>query len=170
MRIKKMPGPRTRTPGDKTEQMQYSTGRIEIQELLPHNSKAEIEFLENLIFRPDKVDLASGKVSPEDFYSRLRGQVYERILEFHEDGCTWNLITLEDSFRDDPNFIQYRDFFDSLLPWTGERVGPTAKIINDCSSRRKLIAATYQANTDLFGYVGIGAVKANLQKALKGVE
>ena len=170
MQIKEMPGPQARTPGDKTEQTKYSTGRIEFQELLPHNSKAEKELLENLIFRPDKVDLASGIVSPEHFYSRLRSQVYKRIMEFHETGCAWNQITLEDSFRGDPYFIKYRDFFDSLLPWTGERVGPTAQIINDCSNHRKLIAATYQANTDLFGYVGIGAIKANLLKVLKEVE
>lgn len=169
MKTKKMPGPLTRTPGDKTEQMKFNTGRIEIQELPPHNSNAEKELIENLIFRPDKVDLASGIVSSEDFYSHLRSQVYERILEFHKAGCAWNLITLEDSFRGDPNFIKYRDFFDSLLPWTGERVGSTSQIVKDCSNCRKLITATYQANTDLFGYVDIGVVKGNLHKVLKEV-
>ncbi len=169
MNKKEMPGPRTRTPGDKAEQTKYNTGRIEIQELLPHNSDAEIELIENLIFRPDKVDLASGIVAPEDFYSRLRSQVYERILEFHITGCAWNLITLEDSFRGDPNSIKYRDFFDSLLPYIGERVGPTAQIIKECADRRKLIAATNQANSDLFGFVGISVINANLHKVFKEV-
>ena len=72
----------------------------------------------------------------------MRSKVYMRIIEFHEAGRAWNLTTLEDSFRNDPYFIKYRDFFDELLPWTGELVIHNAKIIKECSDERKLIAAT----------------------------
>lgn len=149
--------------------MIVNTSRIEINEILPHNELAETAVIENLIFRPVKVGLAIAIVSSEDFYSMMRAKVYARTIEFHEAGRVWNGVTLEDSFRSDPTFIKYRDFFDELRPFTGELVCHNARIIKDCSGQRKLIAATYKANTDLFNAVGVDAVRATLEQALKEV-
>lgn len=169
MTTKKMPGPRTRTPGEKTIQTNYITKSIEIHEPLPHNKEAEKKLIENLIFNPGNVPLVTSIVSPEDFYSRLRSQVYDRILSFYNAGRAWNGFTLEDSFQNDPNYLRYRDFFDDLLPWTGETASHNARIIKECSNQRKLIAATYEANLDLLNSVGIDVVKANLELVLSEV-
>ena len=149
--------------------MNANTRRIEISDTLPQNELAEKSLIENLIFRPENVDLAVSIVIADDFYSILRANVYQRILKFHEAGRVWNGVTLEDSFRSDPNFIKYRDFFDELRPFTGDLVGHNAKIIKECADERKLIEATYKANTDLFNAVGVAAVKAALEQALKEV-
>ena len=143
--------------------------KIEINEILPHNELAEIALLENLLFRPAKVGLAISIVSPKDIYSRLRANVYQRIIEFHESGRAWNGVTLEDSFKSNEHHLKYRDFFDELLPWTGETVGHNARIIKEYSDQRKLIAATYQANNDLFNAIGVDAVRATLEQVLEEV-
>ena len=149
--------------------MNLETSRIEINELLPSNELAERSLIENLIFRPGKVGLAQTIVTPDDFYSKMRSKVYSRIIEFHEDGRAWNWVTLEKSFQNDSNFKKYQDFFDDLFPFTGEIVGHTARIIKECADQRKLIAATYKANEDLFNAVGVDAVRATLEQALKEV-
>lgn len=171
MNATKKPGPTVGgKPGDvKNSCLNNTTARIEINQVLPHNSKAEKELIENLIFRPAKIGFAMSMVEPSDFYSMLRGQVYERIIDFHKAGRAFNGITLEDSFQGDENYLRYRDFFDELLPWTGETVGHNARIIKECSNQRKLIAATYQANADLFNSVGVDVVKENLELVLAEV-
>ena len=149
--------------------MNAKTSRIEINEILPHNDLAEKSLIENLIFRPSKTGSVKAIVTPDDFYSMMRSKVYARIIEFDEAGRAWNGVTLEDSFQNDPHFMKYRDFFDGLLPFTGELAGHNARIIKECADERKLIAATYQANTDLFNAVGVDAVRTTLERALKGV-
>ena len=149
--------------------MSTKTSRIEINEILPHNDLAEKSLIENLLFRPRKVGMAKTIVTPKDFYSMMRAKVYARIIEFHEAGRAWNWVTLNNSFQNDPHVIKYQDFFDELLPWTGELIIHSAQIIKDCADERKLIAATYQANTELFNAVGIEAVRTTLEQALKEV-
>lgn len=149
--------------------MNLETSRIEINEILPNNKFAEFSLIENLIFRPAKTGLAKKIVTPEDFYSVMRSKVYRRIIEFHTVGRFWNGITLENSFRSDLHFVKYRDFFDELLPWTGEQVIHNAKIIKECADERKLIAATYKANTDLFNTAGLDAARNTLEQALEKV-
>lgn len=145
------------------------TPRVEINQTLPHNELAETSLIENLIFCPAKTERAKTIVGPDDFYSLMRSKVYARIIEFHEAGRAWNGVTLEQSFQNEPNFIKYRDYFDDLIPFIGELVGHNARIIKECSDERKLIAATYQANTDLFNAVGVDAARTTLEQALREV-
>lgn len=146
--------------------MNTKSSRIEIHEILPNNELAEKSLIENLIFCPSKTESVKKIVIPDDFYSMMRSKIYARIIEFHKAGRSWNLVTLENSFRNDPHLMKYRDFFDELLPFTGELAGQNARIIKECADERKLIAATYQANMDLFNAVGVGSVRVTLEQAL----
>lgn len=165
--------PVRKTPGGetgKTFNSNYTAPQIQFNENRPpFNPQAETELLENLISNPAKVGLAVSIVKQEDFYSRLRANVYQRILDLHKAGGEWNLTTLADSFQGDPNFLKYRDFFDDLRPWTGELVIYNAQLIKDCSNARKLLWATYQANLDIYAGVGFENVRADLEAVLREV-
>lgn len=146
------------------------TKKIEFNENRPPcNLEAETGLIENLIFRPEKVALAASIVRASDYYSQLRGNVFQRIVEFYEAERVWNLTVLRDSFQGDPSSSKYRDFFDDLKPWMGELVLHNARLIKDCSDARKLIAATGTANLDLFNGTGVAEVSATLRHVLSEV-
>lgn len=112
-------------------------------QLLPHNTEAETCLLAALVKGQDKIGAVSAFLKPDDFYSRGAGEIFRRMTEFREQGRSFNLSLLTESFANDPNFEQYEMYFLDLSPLiiTAETALSHARIIFDCSRRRKAVVA-----------------------------
>jgi len=124
--------------------------RIEINYSFPADPEAEIGVLEACLANNVSVDMARKIIAPEDFSRRAGAEIFKRMLEFRDGGRPFTLCLIDKSFERNSEYEKFRDVFDSLLPVTGETVSHFSRIVKEMSNRRRLIAATCEANEGLF--------------------
>lgn len=118
----------------------------------PHNSEAEQACLGAVLIDPDSLPVILRFIRPEDFYINANKDIFEAMISLYEKGQKADLITLTDELRvigtiDRAGGVGYIATLASVTP-SSANVEYYAKIIQECSVRRKLLklSATLVAN------------------------
>jgi replicative DNA helicase len=124
---------------------------VEINRPLPHDPEAEQGVLQACFADPEGVDRAREHITPEDFYRRGYGIIFQRFVAFRDQQRAYTPTTVLESFRNHPEFEQIETAIWELAPFvTGQTSRHFAKIVKDFSIRRSLINAAVKLATDSF--------------------
>lgn len=133
---------------------------------LPHNDEAEQSVLGAILIDKDAINLISGSLRPDHFYSPNNGLIYNVMLTLSESGQPIDLLTVTTALK---KHKEHKHIDSSYLTELVDRV-PTAAnieayalIIKDVATKRFLI----QAGTEIaqLGYQDEHEVKEILDKA-----
>lgn len=117
-----------------------------IKRILPHSSEAEQSVIGSMIMSRDAIVEASEIITGADFYQQQYGEVFESMLELHDEGKAVDLITLQERLKekDLPPEISNMEFVRDLLSAvpTSANVKYYAEIVAEKSMLRKLIKTT----------------------------
>ncbi|MBR6395835.1 MAG: replicative DNA helicase, partial [Lachnospiraceae bacterium] len=71
-----------------------------IKRIQPHSPEAEQSVIGSMIMSEDAIDIASEKITGEDFYSRQYGVLFDAMVELHTEGKPVDLITLQNRLQE----------------------------------------------------------------------
>ncbi|HIB44132.1 MAG TPA: hypothetical protein EYO37_09260, partial [Nitrospina sp.] len=124
---------------------------LELNRTLPHDMEAEQGVLQACFAEPDAVDRAREHITPEDFYRRGYGIIFQRFVEFRDQQRAYTPTTVIESFRDHLEFERIETAIWELAPFiTGQTSRHFANIVKDFSVRRGLISAAVKLAEDSF--------------------
>jgi replicative DNA helicase len=154
MQLKKKPGPRTRTPGNKSEQLQHSISTIEFNRVLPENIEAESALLHHLIGWPEGICSARAILSPCDFSRHSFEVIFSTLCRFDDQGRTWVPSSLSESYNGHPEQEHIQGLILKLGPfWMLRDAGlirSYSKIVKEQAIRRDSIKALVDGAENLF--------------------
>ena len=142
---------------------------VEINRPLPHDPEAEQGVLQACFADPEGVDRAREHITPEDFYRRGYGIIFQRFVAFRDQQRAYTPTTVLESFRNHPEFEQIETAIWELAPFvTGQTSRHFAKIVKDFSIRRSLINAAVKLATDSFAITpNIGKIESEFLTSVR---
>ena len=125
-----------------------------ISRVPPHSIEAEQSVIGSMLLDPAAIETASEILSPDDFYQRQYGVIYEAILELYNEGAAVDVVSLQDRLRgkDLPPEVNTVAAFRELLNMvpTSANVRYYAQIVYNKSLLRRLIRASEEIATDCY--------------------
>ena len=142
-----------------------------LKRVLPHNLEAEQSVIGSMILDPEAIIVASELITGEDFYSRQYGILFETMVELHNEGCSIDVVTLQNRLRkkDVPPEISSLEFIRDLVPAvpTYSHNRDYVKIVAEMATLRRLIRLSEEiANTC---YVGKDSLEYILEDTEKKI-
>ncbi|MCF0142132.1 MAG: replicative DNA helicase, partial [Parasporobacterium sp.] len=88
-----------------------------IKKIMPHSIEAEQSVIGSMLMDPEAIDAASELLTPEDFYVRQNGLLFQCITEIHNEGKPADEVTLSARLQEKgaPEEMLSVDFARSLL-------------------------------------------------------
>ena len=124
---------------------------LEFNRTLPYDMEAEQGVLQACFAEPEAVDRAREHITPEDFYRRGYGIIFQRFVEFRDQQRAYTPTTVLESFKNHPEYERIETSILELGPFiTGQTSRHFASIVKDFSIRRSLINAAVKLATDSF--------------------
>jgi replicative DNA helicase len=124
---------------------------VDLKRMLPYDNEAEQGVLQACFSEPEAVDRAREHITPEDFYRRGYGIIFQRFVDFRDQQRGYTPTTVLESFKDHPEFERIETSILELGPFfTGQTSRHFAKIVKDFSVRRSLISAAIKMAEDSF--------------------
>ena len=116
-------------------------------QLLPYNLEAEKNLVVACLGDCTCVDRSLNFIEPSDFYKRGMRKIFERCVEFRNNGLSYTPSLLLDSFIGDPDFEKIEDFILNEFPsfLTGQVAKHFSTIIRDLSVKRQTIKVSEDA-------------------------
>lgn len=111
----------------------------------PHNDEAELATLGALLIEPEAITAVIRYLRPDDFYKGAHKKIFQAMLELFNRGEAIDLITITEELKaktilEAAGGAAYISFLTSRVP-TSANVEYYAKIVQECSMRRKLARA-----------------------------
>lgn len=117
-----------------------------IKRVLPHSIEAEQSVVGSMLMDKEAVLAASEILSPEDFYGRQYGVMYEAILELYNEGSPVDMVTLRERLKekDVPPELSSVEFIRDLINAvpTSINIKQYADIVHEKSVLRRIIKAS----------------------------
>lgn len=117
-----------------------------IKKVLPHSEEAEQSVVGSMIMDSDAVVTASEMLTPEDFYGKQYGILFEAITELFAEGRPVDLVTLRDKLKekDVPQELYSIEFLANQVKAvpTSANVRYYAQIVKEKAVLRSLIKVT----------------------------
>ena len=118
----------------------------------PHALEAEESLIGAMLLSPDAVSDASEKVSPEDFYRPLHGQIYTAILALTNGGEPVDLVTVQAKLQEQGVVAIDLGLLSSLSVNTPSvnNAAHYAQLVHDKAQQRRLIAVSTEIADDSY--------------------
>ncbi len=143
---KQQPPARASTGGKTNIQRVTQVEHITVNGPLPHNTEAEDGLLQACLAEPEATDRALKILEVEDFYGLVQRTIFQRLADLRKQGRSYNPSLIIESFQDHPHCDRLELFILELGPFiTGGTCTHFAKIVKDCSNRRKQIVFHHKA-------------------------
>ena len=114
-----------------------------LKRVLPHSLEAEQSVLGAMLMDKEAVAAALDICSPDDFYSRQYGVIFESIAELFDEGKPVDMITVQAKLKekDVPPEVAGIDFIRSIFDYspTSANVKSYAGIVHEKAVKRRLI-------------------------------
>ncbi len=114
-----------------------------LKRVLPHNLEAEQSVIGAMLFDKEAVAAALDICSPDDFYSRQYGAIFECMSELFNEGRPVDLITVQEKLKekDVPPEVSSVEFVRSIMEMvpTSANIKSYAQIVHDKAVKRRLI-------------------------------
>ena len=145
-----------------------------IRRIQPHSPEAEQSVIGSMIMSEDAIDIASEKITGEDFYSRQYGVLFDAMVELHTEGKPVDLITLQNRLqeKDVPPELAGIDAIREIMEIvpTSANVRHYAEIVYEKSILRKLIKITEGITNECFqGKGALNDILADTEKKIFGL-
>ncbi|MCR4777294.1 MAG: replicative DNA helicase [Lachnospiraceae bacterium] len=145
-----------------------------IKRIQPHSPEAEQSVIGSMIMSEDAIDIASEKITGEDFYSRQYGVLFDAMVELHTEGKPVDLITLQNRLqeKDVPPELAGIDAIREIMEIvpTSANVRHYAEIVYEKSILRKLIKITEGITNECFqGKGALNDILADTEKKIFGL-
>ncbi len=120
----------------------------------PHNAEAEVATLGALLLDPEALDTVIRFLRADDFYQHANGRIFQAVANLSQRGGRPDLITLTDELRNEGELdacggAGYISSLSSAVP-TSANVEYYARIVRECSVRRKLIRIASQVTAEAY--------------------
>jgi len=144
---------------------------VQIKRVMPHSIEAEQSVIGSMLMDRDAIDIASERLTEDDFYSRQYGVLFSSMVELNTEGKPVDLVTLQDRLKEkdvapEVSSLEYiKDILDTLP--TSAHIKQYVEIVSRMSLSRKLI----KLNDDISAscYQGKEDIEDILEEAQKGV-
>lgn len=121
---------------------------------LPYSIEAEQSVIGSMLLNPAAIETASEILSPEDFYQRQYGIIYQAICELYNGGIAVDMVSLQEHLKgkDLPPEACSLEFFRELVNMvpTSANIKYYAQIVYDKSLLRRLIEACKEIEQDCY--------------------
>ena len=145
-----------------------------IKRIQPHSPEAEQSVIGSMIMSEDAIDVASEKLTGDDFYHRQYGVLFDAMVELHTEGKPVDLITLQNKLREKDvppelaGIDAIREIMD-IVP-TSANVKNYAEIVYEKSVLRRLIKITEGITNECYqGKGALNDVLADTEKKIFGL-
>lgn len=144
---------------------------VSIKRVMPHSIEAEQSVIGSMIMDRDAIDVASERLTEDDFYSRQYGVVFSAMVELNNEGKAVDLVTLQDRLKEkdvapEVSSLEYmKDIMDTLP--TSAHIRQYVDIVYRMSLSRRLIKLTEDVSSSC--YQGKEDIEDVLDHAEKGV-
>ena len=124
---------------------------VDLKRMLPYDNEAEQGVLQACFSEPEAVDRAREHITPEDFYRRGYGIIFQRFVDFRDQQRGYTPTTILESFKNHSEYERIETTIFELAPFfTGQTSRHFASIVKDFSVRRSLISAAIKMAEDSF--------------------
>ncbi len=139
-----------------------------ITRVMPHSEEAEMSVIGAMLMDQQAISKAMELLTPEDFYSRQYGIIFETICELEQSGMAVDPVTLQEKLKEKnlPPEVYDTERLGELLAIvpTAANIASYAKIVADKSAMRKLIRVNEElANAAYAGQVGSDELMAKAE-------
>ncbi len=114
-----------------------------ITRVMPHSEEAEMSVIGAMLMDQQAISKAMELLTPDDFYSRQYGIIFETICELEQSGMAVDPVTLQEKLKEKnlPPEVYDTERLGELLAIvpTAANIASYAKIVADKSAMRKLI-------------------------------
>jgi len=123
-----------------------------IRRVMPHSVEAEQSVIGSMLMDEDAIIEAASLITPDDFYQKSYGVIFESMKELHEEGKPVDLVTLKTRLTEKnvPPEISSLEFIRDIMNTVpnSSNVKSYAQIVADKATLRRLIRLTEDiANT-----------------------
>ncbi len=142
-----------------------------LKRVAPHSLEAEQSVVGAMLMDKDAIEIAAEIVTPEDFYDRQLGTLFETMVELNKEGSAVDIVTLQNRLREKnvPPQVSSVEFIGDLVNAvpTSANIKYYAQIVADKSTLRKLIHVSEETINDC--YSGADDMEGVLNDAEKKV-
>ncbi len=114
-----------------------------IKRILPHNIDAEKAVIGSMLMDVEAVAAAAEEITPEDFYQKQYGVIFETMLELYDEGSSIDVVTLSERLgrKDVPAEFCSVAFFADLMNSvpTSANIRQYAKAVAEDAQLRRII-------------------------------
>ncbi len=140
-----------------------------LKRILPHSIEAEQSVVGAMLMDREAIVVASEIVSPEDFYSKQCGTLFEAMVELNDEGKPVDMVTLQDRLKekDVPPEVSSLEFIRDLITVvpTSANIKYYANIVSDKAVLRRLIKLNEEiANTCYAGRESLEVILEDTEK------
>ena len=142
-----------------------------LKRTLPHSPDAERSVIGAMMLNRDAIETAGEYITGNDFYNRQLGIYFDAIRELAQTGQEVDLVTLQERLKTKNLPPEYTkpEYIAELISgvYTSTGIKSHARIVQETSIRRKLIAVTESLEQDCYG--GAKELDALLDEAEKNI-
>ena len=117
-----------------------------LKRIMPNSIEAEQAVIGSMLIDQESISIASEIVTPEDFYNKQYGIIYEAMLELNNENKQVDIITLQNKLKekDVPEELCSLDYMRDIVAAvpTSTHIRYYAGIVAEKSTQRKLIKAS----------------------------
>lgn len=139
-----------------------------VKRVMPNSVEAEQSVIGSMVMDKDAIVIASEILSPEDFYQKQYGVVFEAMVELNDSGRPVDLVTLQNRLKekDVPEEVSSLEYIGELVAAvpTSANIRHYANIVREMSIKRRLI----RFHEDRANQCYLG--KDSLEQILEGTE
>ncbi len=125
-----------------------------LRRTMPHSVEAEQAVIGSILIDQEALDAASDIVSPEDFYNRQYGMIYEAMLDLNREKKQVDIVTLQDKLKEKevPEELRSLDYIRDIVAAvpTSTHIKYYAGIVAEKATLRRLIKASQEIETSCF--------------------
>ncbi|MCD8083282.1 MAG: replicative DNA helicase [Clostridiales bacterium] len=142
-----------------------------MKRVLPHSIEAEQSVIGSMLMDREAIIAASEIITPEDFYQRQYGMMFEVMLELFNEGRPVDLITVQNRLKekDVPPEVSSLEFVQDILtmPLTSAYIRSYAEIVREKAVLRRLIRINEEiANTCYAGREPLDQILQDTEKQI----
>ncbi|MCR4755047.1 MAG: replicative DNA helicase [Lachnospiraceae bacterium] len=125
-----------------------------IKRIMPNSIEAEQAVIGSMLIDQESISIASEIVTPDDFYNRQYGIIYEAMLELNNENKQVDIVTLQNKLKekDVPEDLCSLDYMRDIVAAvpTSTHIRYYAGIVAEKSTLRKLIKASDEIENNCY--------------------
>ncbi|MCD7884830.1 MAG: replicative DNA helicase [Lachnospiraceae bacterium] len=142
-----------------------------LKRVMPHDTEAEQAVIGEMLMDRDAVTVASEILSPDDFYQKQFGLLFEAMVELYGENKPVDLVTVQNRLKekDVPPEISSMEYVRDIMTsvWTSAGIRAHAQIVAEKAQMRRLIRVCEEiASACYAGKEGTEAIMEDAEKKI----